>query len=57
MDGPTSDLTALSSQCSFDSSLTSLAFLNVGLHNQNPTKNTIQIHEPPEAMQTQVSAV
>lgn len=57
MGGPTPDLAALSSQSSFDSSLTSQAFINVGLHNQNPTENTIQIHEPPEAMQTQVSAV
>ena len=38
-------------------SLTAQASNNVGLHNQNQRGNTIQMPEPLDAMQTQVSAL
>ena len=40
-----------------DSEVTAQASNNVGLHNQNQIGNTIQMTEPLDAMQTQVSAV
>ena len=52
-----SELTSLLLPSGVDSTLTAQASSNVGLHNQNQRENTIQMPEPPDAMQTQVSAV
>ena len=52
-----SEVTSLLSPSGVDSSLTAQASNNVGLHNQNQRGNTIQMPEPLDAMQTQVSAV
>lgn len=53
-----SELTTLLSPSGVDSSLTSQASNNVGLHSQkNQRHNTIQMPGPLHAMQTQVSAV
>lgn len=52
-----SELTSLLSPSGVDSSLTSQASNNVGLHSQNQRHNTTQMPGPLDAMQTQVSAV
>ena len=50
-------LTSLLLPSGVDSSLTAQASNNVGLQNQNQRESTIQMTEPPNAMQTQVCTV
>ena len=57
MDEPPPEMTSLLSSSSVDGYLTAQAFNNVELQSQNQRDSTIQLPEPPEATQTQVSDI
>ena len=57
MDEPPPEMTSLLSSSIVDGYLTAQAFNNVELQNQNQRHSTIQLPEPPEATQTQVSDI